>query len=54
MDQLLAVDVLEPLGHVAQDPPQLALSESLFPPPVILNLRLKAASLAILILDENL
>ena len=54
VDQLLAVDVLEPLGHVAQDPPQLALGESLFPPPIILNLRLQAAALAILVLDENL
>ena len=40
VDQLLAVNVLETLGHVAQDPPQLALGESLFPSPVILNLRL--------------
>ena len=54
VDKLLAVDVLEPLGHVAQDPPQLALGESLFPSPVILNLRLQASALAILILDENL
>ena len=54
VDQLLAVDVLEPLSHVAQDPPKFSLSKSVFPPPVVLNLPLQAAALAILVLNEYL
>ena len=54
VDELLAVDVLQPLGHVAQHAPQLALAEPLAAPPVLLNLPLEAAALAILVLDVNL
>ena len=54
MDQLLAVDVLETLGHVNQDTSQLRLREPETALSEVIDLPLKTSSLAVLVLYVDL
>ena len=54
MDQLLAVDVLKTLGHVNQDTSELRLREPETALSEVIDLPLKASSLAVLVLYVDL
>ena len=54
MDQLLAVDVLETLGHVNQDASQLRLREPETALSEVIDLPLKTSSLTVLVLYVDL
>ena len=54
MDQLLAVDVLETLGHVNQDTSDLGLREPKAAVSEVIDLPLKTSSLAVLVLYVDL